>query len=59
MANETLEPAELRMTAQYHRDCASRERNPDKQKMHIRIAIEYETLADEIEANAPGRVRRH
>ena len=59
MANETYDPPELRRKAQYHRDRASRERNPDKQKMHVQIAIEYETLADEMEAHGSQRPRAH
>lgn len=53
MASSNLDPADLRVTAQRHRSRAARESDPEKQKMHIQVAVEFDRLADEIEAHVP------
>lgn len=50
----TLKPAELRARAREHRRAAEREQDPIMRKARTTLAVEYERLADAIEAETKG-----
>ncbi len=54
---DRLKPADLRERAREHRQAAARDKNPSTRRARVKLAEEYERLADEIEATAKKRDR--
>ncbi len=52
---DRLKPADLRERAREHRQAAARDKNPSTRRARVKLAEEYERLADEIEATAKKR----
>ncbi len=54
MADTDLSAAELRAKAQEHREAARLDNNPTTRNARLKIAIEYERLAEVKERKGPG-----